>query len=122
MPRVKHAPASRARHKKVLKRAKGYRQGRSKLFKRAKEFSERGLTYAWRDRRRKKRDLRRLWISRITAACHAHGISYSTFMAGIKKLGCALNRKSLADIAFFHPEHFRNLLERIRSQPSGNNM
>ncbi|MCM8757033.1 MAG: 50S ribosomal protein L20 [Candidatus Omnitrophica bacterium] len=116
MPRVKHAPASRARHKKVLKRAKGYRQGRSKLFKRAKEFSERALTYAWRDRRRKKRDFRRLWIARLTAACRGQGISYSAFMAGVKRAGWAINRRSLAEIAFQEPEIFSRLVEKVRSQ------
>ncbi|HOL66061.1 MAG TPA: 50S ribosomal protein L20 [bacterium] len=114
MPRVKHAPASRARHKKVLKRAKGYRQGRSKLFKRAKEFSERALTYAWRDRRRKKREFRKLWIARLTAACRSRGLSYSAFLAGVKKLGCNLNRKNLSEIAFHQPEVFSGLVEKIR--------
>ncbi|MGC8976443.1 MAG: 50S ribosomal protein L20 [Candidatus Ratteibacteria bacterium] len=113
MPRTKNSPASRKRRKKVLKRAKGYRQGRSKLFKRAKEFSEKGLTYAFKDRRKKKRDFRRLWITRISAACKLHQISYSKFINGIKKLGLNLNRKTLAEIAFNHPEEFSSLIKKI---------
>jgi large subunit ribosomal protein L20 len=113
MPRTKNAPSSRKRRKKVLKRAKGYRQGRSKLFKRAKEFSEKGLTYAFRDRRKKKRDFRRLWISRISAACKKNGISYSKFMDGLKKVDAKLNRKTLAEIAFNHPENFSILVKKV---------
>jgi large subunit ribosomal protein L20 len=113
MPRTKNAPSSRKRRKKVLKRAKGYRQGRSKLFKRAKEFSEKGLTYAFRDRRKKKRDFRRLWISRISAACKKNGISYSKFMDGLKKVNAKLNRKTLAEIAFNHPENFSILVKKV---------
>jgi len=114
MPRTKNSPASRKRRKKVLKRAKGYRQGRSKLFKRAKEFSEKGLTYAFKDRRKKKRDFRRLWISRISAACKMNGISYSKFMDGIKKIDVKLNRKTLAEIAFSNPENFSILVKKVK--------
>jgi large subunit ribosomal protein L20 len=114
MPRTKNSPASRKRRKKVLKRAKGYRQGRSKLFKRAKEFSEKGLTYAFKDRRKKKRDFRRLWISRISAACKMNGISYSKFMDGIKKIDVKLNRKTLAEIAFNNPENFSILVKKVK--------
>ncbi|MFN4226832.1 MAG: 50S ribosomal protein L20 [Candidatus Ratteibacteria bacterium] len=116
MPRTKNSVSSKKRRKKVLKRAKGYRQGRSKLFKRAKEFSEKGLTYAFMHRRKKKRDFRRLWISRISAACKANGISYSVFMSGIRKIGINLNRKTLADIAFNHPESFSLLVDRVRKE------
>ncbi|MCS7180149.1 MAG: 50S ribosomal protein L20 [bacterium] len=116
MPRTKNSPSSRKRRKKVLKRAKGYRQGRSKLFKRAKEFSEKGLTYAFMHRRKKKRDFRRLWIVRISAACKSHGISYNRFINGLKKLGINLNRKSLADIAFNHPEEFSSLVSQIKEK------
>jgi large subunit ribosomal protein L20 len=116
MPRTKNSPSSRERRKKVLKRAKGYRQGRSKLFKRAKEFSEKGLTYAFMHRRKKKRDFRRLWIVRISAACKANGISYSKFMAGIKRLGLNLNRKTLSDIAFNHPENFASLVNQVKGK------
>lgn len=116
MPRTKNAPASRKRRKKVLKRAKGYRQGRSKLFKRAKEFSEKGLTYAFKDRRKKKRDFRKLWITRISAACKMNGISYSKFMNGLKKIGINLNRKTLAEIAFNHPQNFATLVEKVKEK------
>ncbi|MCM8784683.1 MAG: 50S ribosomal protein L20 [Candidatus Omnitrophica bacterium] len=116
MPKTKNSPSSRKRRKKVLKRAKGYRQGRSKLFKRAKEFSEKGLTYAFMHRRKKKRDFRRLWISRISAACKANGISYSEFISRIKKHGINLNRKMLADIAFNHPENFALLVNRVKGE------
>ena len=114
MARVTNAPASRKRRKKVLERAKGYRQARSKLYKRAKEFVEKGLTYAYRDRRRKKRDFRSLWITRISAACKANGISYSRFIYGLKKAGINLNRKSLSDLAFNHPDAFSEIVEKVK--------
>lgn len=114
MPRATNAPASRQRRKKVLKRAKGYRQGRSKLFKRAKEFSEKGLTYAYRDRRTKKRNFRALWITRISAACQSNGISYSKFINGLKKANINLNRKTLADIAFNNPEAFSDIVNKVK--------
>jgi len=114
MPRATNAPASRQRRKKVLKRAKGYRQGRSKLFKRAKEFSEKGLTYAYRDRRTKKRNFRALWITRISSACQNNDISYSRFISGLKKANINLNRKSLANIAFNNPDVFSDLVKRVR--------
>lgn len=116
MPRTKNSPATRKRRKKVLKRAKGYRFTRSKVFKRAKEFSEKGLTYAFRDRRRKKRDFRALWITRISATCKQNGISYSKFIDGIKKLGINLNRKTLAEIAFNHPEEFALLVNKVKEK------
>lgn len=109
MPRVKHSPASRARHKKMLARAKGYRQRRSKIFRRAKEFVEKGLSYQFRDLRRRKRDFRSLWIARISAACRANGLSYSVFIAALKKADIGLNRKSLAEIAYHHPKVFAEL-------------
>ncbi|HOL21270.1 MAG TPA: 50S ribosomal protein L20 [bacterium] len=114
MPRATNAPASRQRRKKVLKRAKGYRQGRSKLYRRAKEFSEKGLTYAYRDRRAKKRNFRSLWITRISAACKNNDISYSRFIAGLKKANINLNRKSLADISFHNPDVFSDLVKRVK--------
>ncbi|MCM8820783.1 MAG: 50S ribosomal protein L20 [Candidatus Omnitrophica bacterium] len=114
MPRATNAPASRQRRKKVLKRAKGYRQGRSKLYRRAKEFSEKGLTYAYRDRRAKKRNFRSLWITRISAACKNNEISYNRFIAGLKKADIKLNRKSLADIAFNNPEVFSEMVKKVK--------
>jgi large subunit ribosomal protein L20 len=113
MPRATNKPAARHRKKKVLKNAKGYRQGRSRQYKRAKEFSERGLVYAFRDRRQKKRDFRSLWITRISAACKLNGTSYSQFMSGLKKLGILLNRKMLAEIAYSSPEQFKELATQV---------
>ena len=116
MPRAKNSPSSRKRRKKVLGRAKGYRQGRSKLYKRAKEFSEKGLDYAYRDRRRRKRDFRRLWIKRISAACKLNGISYSKFMNGLKKAEIELDRKVLAEIAYSQPDVFSQIVEKIKEK------
>jgi large subunit ribosomal protein L20 len=117
MPRTKNSPASRQRRKKVLQRAKGYRQGRSKLYRRAKEFSEKGLTYAYRDRRNKKRVFRSLWITRISAGCKINGLSYSRFMRGLKIKNIVLDRKTLADIAFNQPERFSDLVNQIKGEP-----
>ncbi len=114
MPRTKNAPNSRKRRKKVLKRAKGYKQLRSKSYRRAKEFSEKGLTYAFNDRKKKKGNFRRLWIKRISAACQMHNISYSEFINGIKKVGINLNRKSLSEIAFCQPDDFALIVEKVK--------
>ena len=114
MPRTKNSPATRRRRKKVLARAKGYRQGRSKLYKRAREFSEKGMTYAYRDRRRKKRDFRKLWIKRISAACVSNDISYGEFMNLLKKSRVSVNRKILAELAFGEPEVFAQLVTKVR--------
>jgi large subunit ribosomal protein L20 len=99
MPRVKTGTVRRARHKKVLKLAKGFYSGRRKHFRKAKEQLERSLVYAFRDRKQKKRDFRRLWITRINAAARLNGINYSNFMNGCKKAGIELDRKILADMA-----------------------
>ncbi|HOK80767.1 MAG TPA: 50S ribosomal protein L20 [bacterium] len=114
MPRATNKPAGRHRKKKILKLAKGYRQGRSKQYKRAKEFAERGLTYAYRDRRQKKRDFRSLWITRISAACKANGMSYSTFIHGLNCLGITINRKMLAEMAYNSPEQFNQIIQQVR--------
>lgn len=114
MPRATNKPAGRQRKKKILKLAKGYRQGRSKQYKRAKEFAERGLTYAYRDRKQKKRDLRGLWIVRISAACKAGGISYSRFIHGLNTLGININRKMLAEMAYSSPEQFNQIIEQVK--------
>ncbi len=116
MPRTQNSPASRQRRKKVLQRAKGYRQGRSKLYRRAKEFSEKGLTYAYRDRRTKKRTFRNLWITRIAAGCETNGISYNRFIYGLKKEKIDLDRKTLADIAFHQPGQFSALVAQIKGE------
>ncbi|MCH7684346.1 MAG: 50S ribosomal protein L20 [Gemmatimonadetes bacterium] len=111
MPRVKGRVAHRKRKKKIMRAAKGARGGRSKLYKTAKENVERGLRYAYRDRRRKKRDFRRLWIVRINAGARLHELSYSRFMAGLKRAGVEVNRKLLADLAVRDPGAFGALAE-----------
>ncbi|MFH0821952.1 MAG: 50S ribosomal protein L20 [Pseudomonadota bacterium] len=106
MPRVRCAPASRARRRKILKMAKGYVGGRSRTLKMAKETVERALCYAYRDRRVRKREFRRLWIVRINAACRANGLRYGRFVEGLKKAGIALDRKVLSDLATLRPDAF----------------
>jgi large subunit ribosomal protein L20 len=99
MPRVKSAVASRQRRKKVLKAAKGYRGARSKLYKTARESVNRAMAFAYRGRKLRKRDMRRLWIARINAAARLNGISYSKFIKGLKEAGIVLDRKILAELA-----------------------
>jgi len=111
MPRTKHSVASNRRKKKVLKQAKGYSGGRSKLYRSAREAVNRGLAYAYRDRRVKKRDFRKLWIARINAAARLNGMSYSRFINGLKKSDIEINRKVLADMALNEPESFARLAE-----------
>ena len=106
--------ASRRRRKKVLKQARGYIGGRHRLFQNAKETVRRALQYAYRDRRQKKRNFRRLWITRINAACRLNGISYSRFMNGLKLAGVDLDRKMLSEIAIHDPEGFKAVVERAR--------
>jgi large subunit ribosomal protein L20 len=111
MARVKRGVTAHARHKKVLGLAKGYR-GRSKSsFRIAIEKVEKGLLYAYRDRRVKKRDFRGLWIQRINAGAREHGLTYSQFIAGVKAAGLDLDRKVLADLAAREPEAFRAIVE-----------
>lgn len=109
MPRSTGMVASRARRKKVLKLAKGYRLSKSKLIKTAMESVNRALAYAYRDRKQKKRNFRKLWITRINAACRMNDISYSRFIGGLKKNNIDLNRKTLADIAFNDASAFADL-------------
>ena len=111
MPRVRSNVARLKRKKKIMKAARGARGGRSKLYKSAKETVERGLRYAYRDRRRKKRDFRRLWIVRINAAAHGHDLTYSRMIAGLKKANVDINRKMLADLAVHDPAAFGKLAE-----------
>src|SRR5919201_374536 len=99
MTRIKPSVTAHRRHKKVLARAKGYSQGRRKLIRIANETVMKGLAYAYRDRRARKGDMRRLWIQRINAAARHYGLSYSQFMAQLKARGISLNRKVLADLA-----------------------
>ncbi|MGI6669141.1 MAG: 50S ribosomal protein L20 [Acetivibrionales bacterium] len=115
MARVKGAMRTRARHKKVLKLAKGYFGGKSKLFRIANQAVMKSLSYAYRDRRARKRDFRRLWITRINAAARMNGMSYSKFMNGLKKAGIGLNRKMLADMAVNDAEAFAQLVESVRN-------
>lgn len=115
MSRVKGGVRTRARHKKVLKLAKGYFGGKSKLFRIANQAVMKSLVYAFRDRRAKKRDFRKLWISRINAAARINGLSYSRFMSGLKKSGISLNRKVLADMAVNDPEAFAQLVNQAKS-------
>ena len=111
MPRVKNGPAHHARKKKIMKAAKGGFGARSKLYKAAKENVERGLVYAYRDRRKKKSDFRALWIVRINAAARQCGVSYSRLMAGLKAAGVEVNRKVLADLAVNDIDAFAKLAE-----------
>ena len=117
MARVKHAPASRRRRKRVLKLAKGQYGARSRLYRTAKESVARALAYAYRDRRAKKRDFRALWITRISAACKEHETSYSKFINGLKKANAAVNRKILADIAVNDKAGFGKLVELSKKKP-----
>jgi len=109
MPRVKRGTKLRQRHKKLLKLAKGNVGGRRKGYRQARTTVEKGLTYAYRDRKARKRDFRGLWIVRINAAARQHGVSYSRLMAGLKKAGIDLDRKMLADIAVRDPAAFGDL-------------
>jgi len=109
--RVKTGFVRRRRHKKLLKQARGFYSGRRKHFRKAKEQLERSLVYAYRDRRNKKRDFRRLWITRINAGARLHDINYSTFMHGLKLATIELDRKVLADMAMNAPESFAKVVE-----------
>ncbi|MFV0946777.1 50S ribosomal protein L20 [Campylobacter jejuni] len=111
MARVKTGVVRRRRHKKILKLARGFYSGRRKHFRKAKEQLERSLVYAYRDRRRKKRDFRRLWIVRINAACRLNDLSYSRFINGLKKAGIELDRKILADLAMNDAAAFAKIAE-----------
>ena len=114
MPRVKRGVTARQKAKKILKRTKGYRGTRSRHFKNAREAMMHAQAYAYRDRRNRKREFRRLWIARINAAARAQGISYSNFMAGLKKAGVELDRKTLSELAIHKPADFSKLVEIAR--------
>ena len=115
MARVKGALATRKRRKKVLKLAKGYWGSKSRHFKMAKQAVMKSGNYAYIGRKQKKRDFRRLWISRINAACRANGTTYSAFMNGLKKAGIDLNRKMLSEIAISDPTAFTALVESAKA-------
>jgi large subunit ribosomal protein L20 len=114
--RVKRGKTAHRRHKKYLKLAKGYRGSRSKLYRTARETVERALCYAYRDRKQKKREFRKLWIVRINAGAREYGLSYSRFMHGLKLAGVELNRKVLADLAVYEKESFAKLAELAKAQ------
>jgi len=107
--RVKRGPKRTKRRKKILKQAKGFYGGKSRNFRVAKEAVERSMLFAYRDRRNRKRDFRRLWIVRINAGARLNGLSYNRFMHGLQKAGCEVNRKILADLAARDPEGFAEL-------------
>lgn len=114
MPRSVNVVASRARRKKVLKMAKGYFGRRKNVWTVAKNAVEKGLTYAYRDRKAKKREFRKLWIQRINAGAREHGMSYSQFMGKLKDAKIDLNRKVLADLAMNHPEAFKAVVDKLK--------
>ena len=114
MTRIKPGVTAHHRHKKTLAMAKGYSQGRRKLIRIANETVMKGLAYAYRDRRDRKGQFRRLWITRIGAATRQHGMSYSNFVHGLKEAGVELDRKVLADIAVHDPQAFAGLVEAAR--------
>lgn len=114
MPRSVNAVASRARRKKVLKLAKGNFGSRSNVWTVAKNTVEKGLSYAYRDRKNKKRNFRGLWIQRINAAVRANGMTYSEFMGKVNAKGIALNRKVLADLAMNHPAAFAEIIKTVK--------
>lgn len=115
MPRAKTGVVRRHKHKKILKRAKGFWGMRSKSFRIAQQTLLNAADYEYRDRRDKKNDFRRLWIARINAAARQEGLSYSVFMSGLRKAGVEINRKILADLAAQHPDAFRRLVEVSKS-------
>ncbi|WP_428418850.1 50S ribosomal protein L20 [Methylibium sp.] len=116
MPRVKRGVTARARHKKVLELAKGFRGRRKNVYRIAKQAVMKAGQYAYRDRRNRKRVFRRLWIARINAASRSHGITYSRFMAGIKKAEIDIDRKMLAELAVNDPAAFGSIVEKVKAQ------
>lgn len=114
MPRSVNNVASRAKRKRIMKLAKGYFGRRKNVWTVAKNAVEKGLVYAYRDRKQKKREFRAIWIQRINAGARIHGLSYSEFMGKIKKSGIDLNRKVLADLAMNHPDAFTAVVNKIK--------
>ncbi len=119
MTRVKGGTISRARHKKVMKQAKGYFGSKHRLYKSANEQVMHAGKYAFRDRRQKKRDFRKLWITRINAACRLNEISYSKFIDGLNKAGISINRKMLSEIAIDNPNAFKDLVKVAKEALNG---
>lgn len=116
MPRVKRGVITRRHHKKVLELTKGHRAGRSELYAQAHMSMAHALRYAYFHRRERKGDMRRLWITRVSAGSRLNGLKYSEFMAGLRKSGLALNRKMLADMAIREPSAFAQVVEAVREQ------
>ncbi len=116
MPRTKNSVASRERRKKYLKAAKGFYGGRHRLYRTARESVERAMVFAYRDRRKRKGDMRKLWIARINAAARVNGLSYSRFIAGLHKADVDVNRKMLADLAVNDRDGFKQLAELAKSR------
>ena len=114
MSRVKTGVTTRSRHKKILKQAKGYYGRRKNTFRIANQAVEKAGQYAYRDRRVKKRTFKSLWIQRINAGCRLHGLKYSTFINGLKKLNLNLNRKVLADLAAQEPSVFKKIINQVQ--------
>lgn len=119
MARVKNGAVTKARHKKVLKQAKGYFGSKHRLYKSAKEQLMHSGQYAFRDRKQKKRDFRKLWITRINAACRQNDISYSRFIEGLNKAGVEINRKMLSEIAINDPKMFSELVKTAKEGKEG---
>jgi large subunit ribosomal protein L20 len=119
MPRSTSAPARNKRKKKLMKVAKGYFGGRKNLLRTVKDAVERGWEHAYRDRKKKKRTFRALWIARINAAVRQHDMSYSRFINGLKEVGVELDRKAMADLAVHNPEAFTALVDRAREGLAG---
>ncbi len=119
MPRARSGPATRARRKKILKAAKGYVGGRSRTFKQARETVERAWCYAYRDRRVRRRDFRRLWITRISAGTRLNGLTYSRFIAGLNKAQIGLDRKILSDLAISDPAGFASIVQQAKTALAG---
>src|ERR1051325_6676176 len=119
MPRVKRGVTARARHKKVLDQAKGFRGRRKNVYRIAKQAVRKAGQYAYRDRRNKKREFRALWITRINAGAREAGLTYSQFMAGLKKAGIDMDRKVLADLAGVAKRGFGGIVEQAQGQPRG---
>ena len=115
MPRVKRGVTARARHKKILALAKGFRGRRKNVYRVAKQAVMKAGQYAYRDRRTRKRVFRSLWIARINAAARSHGVTYSRFMAGLKKAGIDMDRKVLADLAVFDKPAFGKIVEQAKA-------
>src|SRR5438445_3935045 len=115
MPRATNAPASRARRKRILKKAKGYRGRRSKLFRYAKDAIMKAKYWAYRDRKTRKRTFRYLWIQRLNAAARANGMSYSRFARGLKAAGIRLDRNILADLAVTHQNTIKSIVDQAKS-------